>query len=66
MPMIVADSLCKVFPTPDGEDKHAVNGLTFSVDPGRIYGLLGPNGAGKTTTLRMLTSFLPPSSGRAS
>jgi len=43
----------------------AVEDLRFSIEKGEIVGFLGPNGAGKTTTLRMLTSFLPPSSGRA-
>ena len=43
----------------------AVNDLTFTVDRGEIVGFLGPNGAGKTTTLRMLTGYLPPSSGSA-
>ena len=41
----------------------AVDDLTFSIDEGEIVGILGPNGAGKTTTLRMITGFLPPSSG---
>jgi ABC-2 type transport system ATP-binding protein len=44
----------------------AVNSISFSVDKGQIVGFLGPNGAGKTTTMRMLTCFLPPSSGTAS
>ncbi|HEX8713494.1 MAG TPA: ATP-binding cassette domain-containing protein [Terracidiphilus sp.] len=43
----------------------AVNHISFSVDKGQIVGFLGPNGAGKTTTMRMLTCFLPPSSGTA-
>ncbi|MCP4655945.1 MAG: ATP-binding cassette domain-containing protein [bacterium] len=42
----------------------AVQGLSFSVAEGEILGMLGPNGAGKTTTIRMITGFLPPSSGR--
>ena len=42
----------------------AVQGITFSVPGGEILGMLGPNGAGKTTTIRMITGFLPPSSGR--
>jgi len=65
MPMIVADNLRKVFLTPDGAGKCAVNDLSFTVDEGRIYGLLGPNGAGKTTTLRMLSGLITPTGGRA-
>ena len=42
----------------------AVDGLTFALDEGRVLGVLGPNGAGKTTAIRMLTTILPPSSGR--
>ena len=44
----------------------AVNHISFEVQRGQIVGFLGPNGAGKTTTMRMLTCFLPPSSGTAS
>jgi ABC-2 type transport system ATP-binding protein len=44
----------------------AVDGISFEVAKGQIVGFLGPNGAGKTTTMRMLTCFLPPSSGNAS
>lgn len=41
----------------------AVNGLSFAVNKGEVLGFLGPNGAGKTTTMRMITGYLPPSSG---
>lgn len=44
---------------------HAVRGIDIAVAPGEIYGFLGPNGAGKTTTLRVLTTLLLPSAGRA-
>jgi len=43
----------------------AVDQISFEVSKGQIVGFLGPNGAGKTTTMRMLTCFLPPSSGTA-
>jgi ABC-2 type transport system ATP-binding protein len=44
---------------------EAVGGISFAVAPGEVFGLLGPNGAGKTTTIRVLTTLLSPSSGRA-
>ncbi len=43
----------------------AVDGISFEVGKGEIVGFLGPNGAGKSTTMRMLSCFLPPTSGRA-
>lgn len=65
MDMIVAENLVKTFPTPDGDEKRAVDGLSFHVREGCIYGLLGPNGAGKTTTLRLLAGLMTPTSGTA-
>jgi ABC-2 type transport system ATP-binding protein len=44
---------------------EAVAGVSFAVAPGEVFGLLGPNGAGKTTTLRVLTTLLKPTAGRA-
>src|SRR5450755_4197137 len=44
----------------------AVDRISFRVEKGQIVGFLGPNGAGKTTTMRMLTCFMPPTSGTAS
>ncbi len=43
----------------------AVDSISFTVEPGEIFGFLGPNGAGKTTTIKMLTGLLRPTSGRA-
>lgn len=57
--MIRVETLTKKF-----GDKTAVDGLSFTVDGGEIYGLLGPNGAGKTTTLSVLSGLLAPDSGR--
>ena len=44
-------------------DFTAVNGITFAVQEGEIFGLLGPNGAGKSTLIRMMTTLVPPTSG---
>src|SRR6476646_8804945 len=56
--MIKVNNLAKVF-----GPKHAVDGVSFSVERGEVLGFLGPNGAGKSTTMRMITGFIPPSSG---
>lgn len=58
--MIETQDLCKNY-----RSITAVNALTFKVNKGEIVGFLGPNGAGKTTTMKMLTGFMPPSSGIA-
>jgi len=58
--MIEVQNLTKRYPT-----QLAVSDVTFSVREGEIVGFLGPNGAGKTTTMRVLTGFLPPSTGTA-
>jgi len=47
------------------DDVHAVQNVSFSIQPGEIVGLIGPNGAGKTTTLKILTGLLHPTAGQA-
>ncbi|MCE7975120.1 MAG: ABC transporter ATP-binding protein [Leptolyngbya sp. PLA1] len=62
--LIRLENLCKHFGT--GATRiTAVESVTFSVGPGEVLGFLGPNGAGKSTTMKMLTGYLPPTSGRA-
>src|ERR1700761_9838786 len=46
-------------------DFEAVKGLTFEVGEGEIFGLLGPNGAGKSTLIRMMTTLIPVTAGKA-
>jgi len=56
---IEVSDLVKIY----GDGTVALDGLTFTVEPGEIYGLIGPNGAGKTTTLRIIATLLKPTSG---
>src|SRR5512147_2884269 len=56
--MIKIENLVKAFGA-----KRAVDGVSFSVERGEVLGFLGPNGAGKSTTMRMITGFIPPTSG---
>ena len=56
--MIKIENLTKFY-----GDFKAVDNISFEVNEGEILGFLGPNGAGKTTTLKMLTCFMPPTSG---
>ena len=58
--MILIENLTKKF----GENL-AVEELSLEVKEGEVFGFLGPNGAGKTTTVRMLTSLIRPTSGKA-
>ena len=59
--MIRIENLTKSF-----GGKNAVDDLSFTVERGEVLGFLGPNGAGKSTTMRMITGFLPPTSGTVS
>jgi len=56
--MIKVENLVKTF-----GPKRAVDGVSFSVERGEVLGFLGPNGAGKSTSMRMITGFIPPTSG---
>ena len=58
--MIVVDALSKQF-----GQFQAVDEISFEVQRGEVVGFLGPNGAGKSTTMKMLTCYLPPTSGNA-
>lgn len=57
---ILVDELCKTY----GEQK-ALDGISFRAMPGSVLGFLGPNGAGKSTTMKILTGYIPQTSGRA-
>ncbi|MEO7916588.1 MAG: ATP-binding cassette domain-containing protein, partial [Dokdonella sp.] len=58
--MIQTNNLCKRY-----GDLTAVDGISFTVEPGQVLGFLGPNGAGKSTTMKMIAGFLAPTSGTA-
>src|SRR5690349_8006006 len=57
---IVAENIVKKY-----GDSYAVNGVSFKVNSGEVYGFLGPNGAGKSTCVSMLTTLILPTSGNA-
>lgn len=65
--MIITEGLTKVFKIgkKQKEEIVAVDNLSLQVNEGEVFGFLGPNGAGKTTTVRMLTSLIAPTRGRA-
>jgi ABC-2 type transport system ATP-binding protein len=79
--VVHVSELTKVFKVPEREpglraaakalirrttrDVHAVESISFEIEPGEVVGFLGPNGAGKTTTLKMLAGLLYPTSGEA-
>lgn len=63
MHAIVAEDLHVRYRAKNGQSVHAVQGLSFQVEPGEIVGFLGPNGAGKSSTLKCLMGFVEPSGG---
>jgi ABC-2 type transport system ATP-binding protein len=65
MNAIEVDNVHKIYRPKAGTDAHALNGVSFQVPQGMIYGLLGPNGAGKSTMVRILSTITAPTSGRA-
>jgi ABC-2 type transport system ATP-binding protein len=60
---VEVNDLVKVFPAPGGGTLTAVDGVSFSVRQGEVFGFLGPNGAGKTTTLEIIEGLQSPTSG---
>ena len=70
MPLITnaieVEDLRKIYRINSSEPVRALDGVSFEVPQGRIYGLLGPNGAGKSTLVKILSTITPLSSGRAS
>ena len=60
MALVEVENLCRSF----GETK-ALDGITFSVEEGEIFGLVGPDGAGKTTCLRILCGLMAATAGKA-
>ncbi|MDD5342090.1 MAG: ABC transporter ATP-binding protein [Patescibacteria group bacterium] len=63
MPIIEVKNLVKKFPQPGGGELMAVADISFTIEPGEIFGLVGPNGAGKTTTLEIIEGLQKPSGG---
>jgi len=61
MTSVVVDQITKSF-----GQQRAVDGVSFAVEPGEIFGLLGPNGAGKTTSIRIILDIFKPDSGKVS
>ena len=64
-PAVDVRSLVKTYPDPEGGSFNAVDGISFSVHEGEVFGILGPNGAGKTTTLEIIEGLKPATSGDA-
>ena len=58
---IIAENVTKTYGT-----QQALNGVSFQIDKGQIVGFLGPNGAGKSTMMKIITCYIPPTSGKVS
>jgi ABC-2 type transport system ATP-binding protein len=65
MNAITVEGIRKIYRSAGSQPVRAVDGVSFEVSQGQIYGLLGPNGAGKTTLVKILTTLTAPTSGRA-
>ncbi len=59
-PIIQVENIVRTFGS-----TRAIDGISFSVDEGEVFGVLGPNGSGKTTLVRLLNGVLAPTSGKA-
>ena len=68
MNIIQVSQLIKAYPKPENKKEtfNAVDGISFDIEEGEIYGILGPNGAGKTSTLEMLEGLNDIDGGNAS
>src|SRR5919197_6601748 len=64
-PTVMVRELVKTYRTANGSSFNAVDGVSFEVHPGELFGFLGPNGAGKTTTLEIVEGIRDPTSGHA-
>ena len=62
--MLTASNLHKNFTLQDGRTVKAVDAVSVTIEPGKLYTLLGPSGCGKTTTLRIIAGLEMPDSGR--
>ena len=58
---IIAENVTKTY-----GNQHALNGVSFQIEKGQIVGFLGPNGAGKSTMMKIITCYIPPTSGKVS
>lgn len=63
--MVEVESLSKTFPGKKGKSVHALADVSFMAPAGHVFGLIGDNGAGKTTALRIISTLIEPTSGKA-